>query len=63
MISSDLQLKQHVEDELSWELSVNAAAIGVSVRDAIVTLSGMGRAIPRNMRRQKSWPVFMVSGQ
>jgi osmotically-inducible protein OsmY len=35
-----MQLKKHVEDELSWEPSVNAAAIGVGVKDAIVTLSG-----------------------
>ena len=39
-MSSDMQLKKHVEDELSWEPSVNAAAIGVGVKDAIVTLSG-----------------------
>jgi osmotically-inducible protein OsmY len=39
-MSGDMQLKKHVEDELSWEPGVNAAAIGVAVRDAIVTLSG-----------------------
>lgn len=39
-MSGDMELKQHVEDELSWEPSVNAAAIGVAVKDAIVTLSG-----------------------
>ena len=37
---SDTQLKQHVEDELNWESSVNAASVGVTVNDAIVTLSG-----------------------
>jgi osmotically-inducible protein OsmY len=40
MIGSDLQLKQHVEDELYWEPSINSAAVGIGVRDAIVTLSG-----------------------
>ena len=30
-MSSDMQLKKHVEDELSWEPGVNAAAIGVAV--------------------------------
>lgn len=40
MISSDIQLKQHIEDELGWEPSVNAAAIGVAVQEAVVTLSG-----------------------
>ncbi len=39
-MNSDLKLKKHVEDELSWEPSVDAAAIGVGVKDAIVTLSG-----------------------
>jgi osmotically-inducible protein OsmY len=39
-MSGDMQLKQHVEDELIWEPSVDAAAIGVAVKDAIVTLSG-----------------------
>jgi len=39
-MSGDMQLKRHVEDELSWDPSLEAAAIGVAVRDAIVTLSG-----------------------
>jgi osmotically-inducible protein OsmY len=39
-MSGDMQLKKHVEEELSWEPSVNAAAIGVAVKGAIVTLSG-----------------------
>ncbi len=39
-MNGDMQLKQHVEDELSWEPVVNAASIGVGVKDAIVTLSG-----------------------
>lgn len=39
-MSGDMQLKKHVEDELSWEPGVEAAAIGVAVKDAIVTLSG-----------------------
>jgi hypothetical protein len=30
-MSGDMQLKKHVEDELSWEPSVNAASIGVAV--------------------------------
>jgi len=40
MISSDLQLRQHVQDELEWEPSVSAEKIGVAVHDAVVTLSG-----------------------
>jgi osmotically-inducible protein OsmY len=37
---SDLTVKQDVEAELQWEPSVNAAAIGVAVKDGIVTLTG-----------------------
>ena len=36
----DLSLKEDVEDELQWEPSVNAAEIGVAVKDSIVTLTG-----------------------
>jgi osmotically-inducible protein OsmY len=37
---SDLTIKQDVEAELRWEPSVNAAAIGVAVKEGIVTLTG-----------------------
>lgn len=39
-MNDDLQLQQRVIDELEFEPSVNAAHIGVSVRDGVVTLSG-----------------------
>ena len=37
---TDTQLQRDVLDELKWEPSVNAAHIGVSVKDGIVTLTG-----------------------
>jgi osmotically-inducible protein OsmY len=37
---SDTQLQRDVLGELAWEPSVNAANIGVSVKDGIVTLTG-----------------------
>jgi osmotically-inducible protein OsmY len=37
---SDLSIKQDVEAQLQWEPSINAAAIGVAVKDGIVTLTG-----------------------
>ncbi len=40
MIDSDLQLKRHVDEELAWEPSIVASRIGVSVKDAVVTISG-----------------------
>ncbi len=39
-MKEDLLLQQRVIDELEFEPSVNAAHIGVSVRDGVVTLSG-----------------------
>ena len=36
----DKVLKRHVEDELEWEPSVNAAGIGVCVENGIVQLTG-----------------------
>lgn len=36
----DLELKRAVESELSFEPSINAAEIGVAVKDGVVTLSG-----------------------
>ena len=39
-MSDDKKLKQDVLDELHWEPSVNAAHIGVTTKDGIVTLMG-----------------------
>ena len=37
---SDQNLKQNVLDELSWDPIINAAHIGVTARDGVVTLTG-----------------------
>jgi osmotically-inducible protein OsmY len=39
-ITDDLAIKKNVEAELQWEPSLNAAGIGVAVKDGIVTLTG-----------------------
>jgi osmotically-inducible protein OsmY len=39
-MKTDAELKQDVTAELGWEPSVNAAQIGVEVKDGIVTLAG-----------------------
>ncbi len=39
-MKTDGELKEDVMDELQWEPAVNAEAIGVAVKDGIVTLSG-----------------------
>jgi osmotically-inducible protein OsmY len=36
----DLSIKDDVEDELQWEPGINAAEIGVAVKEGIVTLTG-----------------------
>ena len=40
IMKTDTQLQQDVTAELKWEPSVNAAQIGVEVKDGIVTLAG-----------------------
>jgi osmotically-inducible protein OsmY len=42
---SDLTIKQEVEAELQYEPSIDAAAIGVAVKDGIVTLTGRGASL------------------
>lgn len=37
---TDLEVKRNVETELNWEPSINAADIGVAVKDGVVTLTG-----------------------
>lgn len=39
-MKSDAQIKADVEEELAWDPVVDEAAVGVSVRDAVVELSG-----------------------
>jgi osmotically-inducible protein OsmY len=39
-MKSDIELQRDLLEELKWEPAVNAAHIGVSVKDGIVTLSG-----------------------
>lgn len=39
-MKTDSELQKDVVAELEWEPSVNAAAIGVEVKDGIVTLAG-----------------------
>jgi len=54
---TDLQLQRHVQDELQWEPSIDAAEIGVMVNEGIVTLTGyvdnyyQKRAAERAVRR------------
>jgi osmotically-inducible protein OsmY len=53
-MGGDTQLKKHVEDELRWQPSVDEAAIGVSVHDAIVTLTGHVRSYAEKMAAERA---------
>jgi len=39
-MKTDVELQQHVMDELKWEPTIHSAEIGVAVKDGVVTLSG-----------------------
>ena len=41
----DTELRRRVLEELDWEPSVDASAIGVAAKDGIVTLTGIGRKL------------------
>lgn len=39
-MKTDTQLKADVTDELAWDPAINAAGIGVMVKEGVVTLTG-----------------------
>ena len=59
-MGGDTQLKKHVEVELCWQPSVNEAAIGVSVHDAIVTLTGHVRSYAEKIAAERA--VMRIHG-
>ena len=63
-MKTDTQVQQDVIAELKWEPSINAAQIGVEVKDGIVTLHGHVRvtqksggpsALPNAYRASRRW--------
>jgi len=57
---ADLELKKSVESELTWEPRVNAAEIGVAVKDGIVTLSAHVQSYWENGMQndgRRVWPA------
>jgi osmotically-inducible protein OsmY len=49
----DTDLRRDVLDELEWEPSVEAAEIGVSVRDGVVTLTGAVKSFAEKMAAER----------
>lgn len=59
-MKTDEQLQQDVTAELKWEPSVNAAQIGVEVKDGVVTLAGHVDSYAEKWNAEKA--VQRVSG-
>jgi len=57
---TDLQLQQNVIAELRWEPSLDAAAVGVTVKDGIVTLTGTVETYPQKFAAERA--VQRVAG-
>jgi osmotically-inducible protein OsmY len=51
---NDSQLRQDVLDELKWDPSINEAAIGIAVKDGVVTLSGVVDSYAQKYRAEKA---------
>ncbi len=59
-MKNDIEIQKDVMAQLNWEPLLNAAAIGVSVKDGIVTLNGMVDTYTKKMagkELQKRYPV------
>ena len=56
----DTELRGRVIAELDWEPSIDAAGIGVAVRDGVVTLSGSVASYPQ--RKSAECAVKRVRG-
>jgi osmotically-inducible protein OsmY len=53
-VISDLELQQHVVDELEWEPTVNAAHIGVTANKGVVTLTGFVRSYAEKLAAERA---------
>ena len=48
-MKTDIQIQKDVMEELKWDPSLNAAEIGVTVKNGIVTLSGQVNSYAKKM--------------
>lgn len=53
-MKTDLQIQQDVLDQLKWEPLLNAAEIGVSVNNGVVTLSGLVDSYAKKIAAENS---------
>jgi osmotically-inducible protein OsmY len=53
-MKSDTQIQKDVMAQINWEPMLNAAAIGVSVKDGVVTLNGMVDTYTKKMAAERA---------
>lgn len=59
-MKTDIELRDDVLDELRWEPDVNAAQIGVTVKNGVVTLTGTVDCYPQKLGSERA--ALRVSG-
>lgn len=52
-MKTDLEIQKDVIDELKWDASLNAAQIGVAVRNGVVTLYGQVDSYTKNWQQRR----------
>ncbi|TLV02430.1 BON domain-containing protein [Dyadobacter luticola] len=53
-MKTDLEIQRNVMDQLRWQPILDAAEIGVSVKNGIVTLSGLVNSYPKKLAAEKA---------
>ena len=59
-MKNNAELQKDVQDAIKWEPLLNAAEIGVTVKDGVVTLTGVVITTQRNLKQkmpQRMLPV------
>jgi osmotically-inducible protein OsmY len=54
MMKTDLEIQKNVQEQLRWEPILNAAEIGVAVKDGVVTLTGQVDSYVKKMAVEKA---------
>jgi len=53
IMKSDVELRRDVLDELEWEPSIDAAQIGVTTREGVVTLAGTAKSYSEKLKAER----------
>jgi len=60
IMKSNESLQKDVQDAIKWEPLLNAAEIGVTVKDGIVTLTGTVDSYAKKWKRKMPPKMFLV---